>query len=148
MLKRHEWETRIKDVEREFRAMESAGERLRDSVARDPTIAMTDPRVQMIGDARSNLEGTYLVRLYAVFENGIREYWMTVVRPTKPPMEVLLKSIASKRRIQHELSQPVDEVRTYRNSIVHDHSEQFLPIRLSDARRRLCMYFSRMPYDW
>ena len=44
------------------------------------------------------LEGTYVIRLFAEFETGLRLYWATI-RQTEPPTQHLLDGIAARRAI-------------------------------------------------
>ncbi len=68
---RSEWLSAIREVENEYFAMELGSEYLRDAVRADPTIVLKDSRAEFVSEARGNLEATYFVRLFAVFENGL-----------------------------------------------------------------------------
>jgi hypothetical protein len=70
----HEWQTRIKAVEREYVAARQATDRFLESTHRDPTLLRGDLRYREIVRASENLEGTYLIRLFAEFETGLRLY--------------------------------------------------------------------------
>ena len=79
MRRRLDWTDAIHDVQREYFAMELGSDYLRNAVKEDPTILWRDPRAELVDKARDNLQETYLVRLYAVFENGLRNFWINPV---------------------------------------------------------------------
>ena len=64
---------------------------------RDPTILTGDLEPQDIVEASGRLEGTYVIRLFAEFETGLRLYWATI-RDTEPPTQHLLDGIAASAR--------------------------------------------------
>ena len=70
----HEWQSRIKAVEREYVAMRQAADRFRQAALDDPTILEGNLRQGEIVVASKNLEGTYVMRLFAEFETGARQY--------------------------------------------------------------------------
>ena len=71
----HEWQSRVKVVEREYVAMRQAADRLLEAALADPTILLENLRHREIVRASQSLEGTYVVRLFAEFETGARQYW-------------------------------------------------------------------------
>jgi hypothetical protein len=144
---RDEWPSRIKAIEREFSAVRLGTARLLSQAQIDPTILRGGFQIRDIGHAAERLEGTYLIRLYAEFETGLRKYWETF-RPTHPRMEDLIDSIASRQKIPYDLIVGVHAVRNFRNSLVHEREGVIEPVTLSDAQRRLCRYFGRLPEDW
>ena len=153
MPERDTWEKRIKSVERQYHTMRFGTVRLRLDVARDPTIARQSAQQLFIGDAEDDLEVTYLVRMFAEFESGLRSFWRASRgqrRHTRPQTSQLLDAIASNRRIGDEVLNNAHVVRTYRNALIHDNdrNENFEEIRIGDARRDLLLYFGRLPYLW
>jgi hypothetical protein len=63
-------------------------------------------------------------------------------------MKDLLVAVAS-QRIPQGWVDDADEVREYRNALVHEGGEETAAtISLAGARSRLCRYFSRLPEDW
>lgn len=94
-----------------------------------------------------NLEGTYLIRLFAAFESGLRSYWESR-RPTKPPVRDLVNSVAGEHGVPDELRDQIHEIREYRNTLVHEAEQEAEPVALSAARGRLCTYFARLPDEW
>ncbi len=63
-------------------------------------------------------------------------------------MKPLLDAVASRCKIPYETLDNAHAVRSFRNSIVHDISEDFTEIGIQDARSHLCIYFGRLPFDW
>jgi hypothetical protein len=54
------------------------------------------------------------------------------------------------RQIDHDWRAAVDEVRGFRNAIVHEvgFARESAVVSLAESKRRLCRYFSRLPPDW
>ena len=71
---RFDWHERVKAVENEYKSVRIAVDRLKSAVALDPTVLGADPKPANLGVADRNLEGTYLVRLFAEFESALRSY--------------------------------------------------------------------------
>lgn len=141
---------RMRAVEREFTtaavAIEALGKRLRGEQSALAEFSLTQRDFHAL---RRNLEGTYLVRLFAEFETGLRSAWVRAFRRrSHPQMRDLLNAIAGRRSVSQRWLDAVHEVRMYRNSLVHDDSEQAAPIAIEEARDRLCRFFSQLPVDW
>ena len=68
---RFDWHERVKAVENEYKSVRIAVDRLKSAVALDPTVLGADPKPANLGVADRNLEGTYLVRLFAEFESAL-----------------------------------------------------------------------------
>jgi hypothetical protein len=145
-----EWLERIKGVEREFRVARIAAQLLRAELAADPSLLRGDqlrPRDAVRFEAR--LEPTYLIRLYAEFEAGLREAWRrTFRRMTYPSMEVLINRVADLRPVPPQLVAAVHQVRAYRNDVVHDVRDGAPAVPIDQARHRLCAYFGWLPLKW
>ena len=69
---RHDWLRRIKAIEREHSSTRLALDRLLEEARRDPTILTGDLKFHDIVVASDRLEGTYIIRLFAEFETGLR----------------------------------------------------------------------------
>ncbi len=145
--RRDEWLERIKAVVREFLVARRAADLFATAAERDPSELPTGTKLRDAQAASANLEGTYLLRLFAAFESGLRSYWATI-RTTKPPVRDLLDSIAGDRKVPDELRDEVHEVREYRNALVHETDEEVEPVSLAEVRRRLCTFFARLPDNW
>ena len=148
--KRIEWIDRIREVEREFKAIHVGATRLLADARNDPTIlALEAIRPRDVENAAARSEGTYIIRLFADFETGLRSCWNSV-RATDPPARTrdLIDGIAAMRQIPDSHRDSVHEVRDYRNALVHERDEPINAIDIADARHRLCGFFSHLPLEW
>ncbi len=148
-MTKFEWLSRIKAVERECSAVWFATDRLLDVAKNNPTILGVQLQIRQLQSASERLEGTYLIRLFAEFEIGLRRFWRTTQKKASPrKTQDLLNSVAAKQRISTDTLQGVQAVREYRNSLVHERDEAIIPLPLKDARRYLCTFFSFLPNHW
>lgn len=145
--RRRDWLERIKAVEREFLAARKAVDEFITALERGTAALPPNTKVRDVYTMSDNLEGTYLIRIFAAFESGLRNYWATI-KDTIPPARDLIESIAGRRGVPDELRDEVHEVRRYRNSLVHEGDEEMSPIALGMARGRLCTYVARLPDEW
>jgi hypothetical protein len=143
----HGWIRRIKSIERDHSSTRLALDRPLDEARRDPTILSGGLKVQDIAKASGRLEGTYVIRLFAEFETGLRLYWATI-RDTEPPTQHLLDGIAARREIPADRLASAHAVREYRNSLVHERDEEVAPIPIAEAREYLCRFFAFLPPTW
>jgi hypothetical protein len=119
--KLYQWLQRIKGVEREHSATRLAIDRLLAAVEHDPGALIGEVSLRVVRDASERLDGTYIIRLFAEFETGLRLFWPTA-RGTPPPARTrdLLDGIAATRRIPHDQIVNAHLVREYRNSLLHE----------------------------
>lgn len=147
---RIEW---IVAVAREYLAAKSAADLLKTQIQADPNLGTNQGWEARDGIAFiDNLESTYIIRLYAEFEAGLRDYWANHLnRTTHPPMVHLLQSLAD-QRISVDRLEDADAVREYRNFLVHDESENPPPgtrtFTVAEAKTHLCYCFGRLDTDW
>ena len=97
---------------------------------------------------RINLEATFLLRLFAEFEGVLRHYWQHGLRRrTEPNVSVLIARVASARGMPASHRRGADQVREYRNDLVH---EQRLGVQLTFARCRshIGRFLSWLPAEW
>lgn len=147
MPSRHHWQSRIKGVEREFLAMRQAADRFLDHAQHDPNILLEDLRHGEIVTASRNLEGTYILRLFAEFETGARQYW-DATWGTDIKTHDLFEALAARRSISDTDLENGHRVRIYRNSLVHERDDQSEPLEIAMARKYLCTFFSYLPVQW
>lgn len=95
----------------------------------------------------SNLEFTFLIRLFARFEGVLRDYWHTRIRRSNPATEVLILRIADRLAIPAGWVDDVHHVREIRNDIIHQDIFANM-IGIGDAKSRLARYLSRFPIHW
>lgn len=144
-----DWLQRIKDVEREHAVVRLASDRLLEMIARDPMLLTKNLRPRDVRRAADRLDGTYIIRLYAEFETGLRLFW-TSARGTDAPARTrdLLDGISATRQVPHDTRMDAHAVREYRNHLVHEREEPVPSIAIGDARRSLCIFFSFLPFEW
>lgn len=143
----HQWQSRIKDVETEYRTMGQAANYFCQIVIDDPTILSSDLRPREVIMASAGLEATYLIRLFAEFETGLRQYWETI-RSTSPRTADLLNGLAARCQIPQIPRNNAHSVRVYRNSLVHERADTPLAMPLATARHHLCYFLSYLPPQW
>jgi hypothetical protein len=150
MRKRDDWIVKIKLVEQEWEIATAAVARLESDSRDDPTILPTNSRPKDVRRTVELLPATYFVRMFAVFEAGLRRYWQDgLARDTQPPMRDLLDGIASARDIDHPFLDPAHRVRNFRNTLVHEQDDEPAEeFTIGEARRHLTRFFSYLPPDW
>lgn len=151
--RRFDWHNHIKDVEKEYKAVRFAITRLNDQIASTPDILIgKDATRTNIRSADSNLEGTYIVRLFAAFEAALRSY--DRARHRDPDREenasVLIDSTGGRRarRISAKDRGGAHEVRRLRNYWAHESDQAPPPMTISEARARLEKFLARLPEEW
>jgi hypothetical protein len=147
--RRFDWHERIKDIEGEYRAVD----RLKAQLTADPSILGSDNRIRAyLREADRNLEGTYLVRLFAAFEAALRSY--DRARHNDPNRDevaaVLIDSIGGRRGqgISTAVRDGAHAVRLLRNYWAHENDAMPTPLTLAEARARLQKYLSWLPEVW
>ena len=153
MIKRQQRIERIVAVAKEHLAAKSAADLLSAQLQADPNYGSSQGWECRDGAAfNDNVDSTYIIRLYAEFEAGLRDYWANHLnRATHPPMFQLLQSLAD-QRIAIDRLEDADAVREYRNFLVHDESNAPPPdmrtFTVVDAKKHLCYFFGRLDPDW
>jgi hypothetical protein len=110
MPRRDVWQRRIKAVEQQHAAVQLATSRLLDAGRRDRTLLQGNVEYRHIAEAARDLEGTYLIRLFAAFETGLWLFWDSA-RDTNPRTRDLLESGAAMRIIPDEQKDAAHGVR-------------------------------------
>lgn len=153
MIKRQQRIEWISAVEKEYLAAKSAADLLKSQLQANPNYGIGHGWQARDGVAfNANLALTYIVRLYAEFEAGLRDYWANHLgRATNPPMVHLLQSVAD-QRLSIDRFEDADAVREYRNFLVHDESGVPPPdmrtFTVAQAKAHLCYFFGRLDTDW
>jgi hypothetical protein len=150
---RFDWHEHIKDVEREYRAARFAVDRLTAQIAVDPRLLLEDDTTRRdLRFASMNLEGTYLVRLFAAFEAALRSF--DRARHNDPNRDVvaavLIDAIAGRRGqgISASVREGAHAVRGVRNYWAHETEVVPVPMSMAEARARLQRYLSWLPDRW
>lgn len=150
---RFEWHERVKAVAREYDIARLAVERLTGDVAAGDFVIRLPLRDRDLLATADQLEGTYTVRLYSVFEAALRSFWVTRSQ-TEPRAVDLIKSLTARLHVPDDWAKEVHEVREWRNQLVHDLDEPeerrgvIAPISLTNVRERLQKFLSRLPEEW
>src|SRR3954454_6418366 len=108
-------------VERECRAAVVAVSELLRRADADPTLLHTAKVVHAdVRNCLQNVENTYLVRLFAVFEEALREVRRVVYGRGGPiKTHALIQQCAARQHVGHDYLTSAHAVREYRNAVVH-----------------------------
>lgn len=96
----------------------------------------------------AELQDVYFARIFACFESDLRDYWRAVGRRTKPQTEHLLSAIATLRDMPQTTVARVQEVREYRNYLIHEQHQTRRPITIGEATNRINAYLAWLPLEW
>jgi hypothetical protein len=140
-----EWPSRLKGIEREYFAARLATDRLIAEASHDMTVLGEFVKQRDLKQASSMLEATYIVRLFAEYETALRTYWSSnSTRRRRTLAKHLMDNIASKCRIGYDLLSHAQEVREYRNALVHERNRDMQEIAIAEVRGRLCRFLGRL----
>ena len=150
---RFDWQEHIKNVEGEYKAARFAVNRLKAQLAATPYILRKNDRPRAyLRNADRNLEGTYLVRLFAAFEAALRSY--SRARHKDPTREevasVLIDTIGGRRGqgISTAVREGAHAVRQVRNYWAHEDDATPVPMTMAEARARLEKFLCWLPEGW
>jgi hypothetical protein len=154
MIKRQQRLQRIANVAQEFLAAMTAANWLRERQEADPSFGRHHGWEAKAGiDFCDNMEATYIVRMYAEFEAGLRDNWMThFKRDTYPKMVQLVRHAIPNQMFSQDTIDDADDVRKFRNYLVHDIEDEVPEgvkrFTVAEAKRCLCAYFGRLDARW
>jgi len=154
MIRRQQRLLRIANVAQEFLAAKTAADWLQSRQEADPCFGNQFGWEAKAGIAfGENLEATYIVRMYAEFEAGLRDYWKThLKRDTHPRMMELVRHAIPNQMFSQDAIDDADDVREYRNHLVHDLEDEvpegLRAFSVAEAKRCLCPYFARLDARW
>jgi hypothetical protein len=140
----------MKDVEREYAVATISRDTMIEALKKDPSLLTKKNLNQADLDRlNENLSSTYLIRIFAEFETGLRAFWKTQ-RSRKPsiPVRDMIDSVSSKRNVEDVIRIDAHIVRKYRNSLVHDEDAEAEFVEIGTARKFLCKFFGRLPETW
>ena len=151
--RRFEWHEHIKSVEGEYQAARAAVDRLKAGLLAAPnSVQISDEARAHLREADRNLEGTYLVRLFAAFEAALRSYDRARYNdPTRDEKASVLIDMTGGRRgqgISTAVRAGAHVVRRVRNYWAHESDATPEPMTIADARARLQKYLSWLPDEW
>jgi hypothetical protein len=154
MIKRQQRLARIVAVEQEYQAALTAAEWLKEQLSNDPSFGDKHGWNTKSGlDYYENLETTYIVRLFSEFETGLRDYWETYLgKPTEPTAYQLVCQAIPNQRFPQDTIDKADEVRKYRNFLVHDPGANppadVAVFTVKEVKRHLAAYFALLDAQW
>jgi hypothetical protein len=96
----------------------------------------------------ADLHDIYFARMFACFESSLRNYWRSEIRDTKPVTETLISSLAARLRLGQDLTDAVQEIRKFRNYLVHDENELHTRFQIDAASKHLNTFLARLPLQW
>jgi hypothetical protein len=150
--RRFDWHEHIKEVEGEYKAVRIAVDRLKAAIAATPDILHQEEARNHLRQADRNLEGTYLVRLFASFEAALRSF--DRARHNDPSrklhVSILIDSISGRRGqgISAYVRKGAHDVRRVRNFWAHEDDATPEAMTIIEARGRLQKYLSWLPETW
>jgi hypothetical protein len=110
------------------------------------------PEVRLIGlshvaQASRNIEITYIIRLFAVFESILVHHLATVHPGLRVPhtAEALINRVALRERIPDPIRSAAQTVREYRNTLVHHRAAIVPEMRLARVVAALNRFLARLP---
>ncbi len=105
-----------------------------------------------LGDAHRNLEGTFIVRLFAAFEAALRSYDRSKHNDStrRTDASVMIDEIGGKRNrgIPMTDRDRAHKVRQVRNFWAHESDDDPGPMTLDLARASLQKFLSELPEAW
>ncbi len=150
---RFDWHEHIKEVWGEYRSARAAVDRLKAAVAATPDLLKTDRVARdYLHEAHQNLDGTYIVRLFAAFEAALRSFDRAKHNDParRTDASTMIDEIGGKRGrgIDMIVRQEAHEVRRVRNYWAHESDEDPGSMTVDAARARLQAYLSNLPDEW
>jgi hypothetical protein len=141
--------SRIKQVKGRYQAALQTVRVLIGLVSEQPELLFSrNLDLGVIRSLEQELHDIYFVRMFASFESSLRHYWRTDVRNTKPFTMVLIASIAGRRGVPDDTRDAVQEIREFRNHLIHAEHEANKRFTIEDASRHLNTYLARLPLQW
>ena len=151
--RRFDWHEHLKEVENEYKAARLASDRFWAQVVADPSIlGDASPARANLRAAVQNLEGTYLVRLFAAFEAALRSYDRARHndRNRKEDAAVLIDSIGGRKGqgISTSVRSDAQTVRRVRNRWAHEDDASAEELDIKAAAPRLHKFLAWLPEEW
>jgi hypothetical protein len=142
------WGTRIKAVEREYVVARLATDRLDQHARENPEILYGDLRIRDVRMLADRLEGTYILRVFAEFEQGLRNYLKAFRIKVPKNAEPLNNKIRDRVHIAIDDADNVHAVRCFRNTLIHDDANPAPPVSMREATRSLGIFIGWLQQEW
>ncbi len=148
-----EWRAHIQEVWGEYQAARFAVRRLHEQVKADANIVAGEHGVrEYLSPADTNLEGTYIVRIFAAFEAALRSYdryhFDDPERETRAATMIDQLGALNHVRVRIPIRDGVHRVRRIRNFWAHDSDDDPNPMPIDRVRGLLQAYLDRFPKSW
>ena len=148
-----EWRAHIQEVLGEYKAASFSVSRLIKQVAADASTIADEAWVrEHLSRAHANLEGTYIVRMFAAFEATLRSYDRHIFKDPEreTTSSVMIDQLGSKSRlrVRTQIREGVHRVRRIRNYGAHDTDDDPSPMPIDRVRGLLQSYLDRFPNNW
>jgi hypothetical protein len=105
-------------------------------------------RLRDIRTLNERLEGTYILRLFAEFEQALRNYLRAFKIRVPKNAEPLINKVRDKAHIANEDADNVHVVRRHRNTLIHDDAKPAPPVPMREATRALCIFLGWLQRYW
>jgi len=151
--RRFDWHEHLSSVAREYAATRLAVDRFQANIVAEPDLVPEKSKLRKgLRNADANLEGTYIVRLFAAFEAALRSYDRAQHHdPTRASdASTLIDQIGGRHgcRIDAIVRQHAQEVRRVRNYWAHESDENPGAMPITEVSARLQAYLSKLPPEW
>ncbi len=152
----YDWGVRVNAVLREYQAVRIALDLLGDA-APDEIHELASKRnwddlaAAEIYAAERNLDATYLIRLYSVFERAVISFWRQTPGNADRQVDgnVLHDEVGELQAMGHDVIEPSQAVRSHRNRLVHRLVEDYAgDMTVEAASRDLLTYLNNMDATW
>jgi hypothetical protein len=97
---------------------------------------------------RAELHDIYFARMFSVFESSVRHFWRAKIQKSKPSTERLLSSVAAKRGVPQDTLDAVQEIRDFRNALLHEDHTVKRRFHIDEACGHLNRFLARLPNQW
>lgn len=151
--RRFDWHEHLREVWGEYSSAHEAVRRFKEAVDAKPDLLdKNSPVRKHLRNAHDNLEGTYIVRLFAAFEAAFRSFDRAQHHDRNRVIDAatMIDQIGGKhgRGIQSSIREAAQDVRRVRNFWAHDSEDNPGPMTIDEARARLQKYLSELPEIW
>ncbi|MEO6812257.1 MAG: hypothetical protein ABI353_24375 [Isosphaeraceae bacterium] len=153
LYRRFDWHEHLQGVWGEYGSAQEAVRRFKESVdAKPDLLEKNSPVRKHLRNAHKNLEGTYIVRLFAAFEAALRSFDRSQHKNPKHETDAatMIDQIGGKREhgIDPSIREDAQAVRRVRNFWAHESDIDPGPMTIDEARARLQKYLSELPETW
>ncbi len=144
MAERQAFIDRVKGAEREYFVVAAAIAHYTPATEAGPARLPPKTSARDLVAAADKAESTYLIRMWAEFETALRSYRCNHIGDPDDQIRTInliewIAGVKQGRAISEDVRDEVQEVREYRNFLVHerDDREPPAPIAITEVRRRL-----------